>query len=68
VKKGLKEKKFLDTEDLSRLWDCHPETVRLMVRHGKLKPIDDRPPFVFKRSEIEKFPKPKVGRPRKSVG
>ncbi len=58
--------KYLDTEDAARLAHCHPETIRLLVRTGKLKPVDDRPPYVFTIEAIKALPSVKIGRPKKS--
>ena len=57
------EKQILDIQDAARIIGCHPEVLRLKVRQRLIKPIDYSPPFYFKRSVIEAFPKCKMGRP-----
>lgn len=56
---------FLDTEDVSKILGCHKETVRVMVRAGRLKPIYKTPPYAFDKQEIMALPRVRIGRPRK---
>jgi hypothetical protein len=58
-----REKQILDVQDAARIIGCHPEVLRLKVREGLVKPIDDSPPFYFRRAVIETLPKCRMGRP-----
>jgi hypothetical protein len=60
-----KKKKYWDTEDCARFLHCHPETIRLKIRRGMLKPLDSTPPYFFDTEVIRNLQRPKVGRPKK---
>lgn len=64
--KRKKERQILDIQDAACIICCHPEVLRLKVRQGLIKPIDSTPPFYFKRSVVENFPKCRIGRPKGS--
>ena len=61
----MRKKRFLDTEDSSRLLGCCIETLRTYVRSGELSPVDKNFPYVFRREVVENFVRPKMGRPKK---
>lgn len=61
----MRKKRFLDTEDVSRVLGCCVESVRVYVREGKLSPVDGNFPYVFRREVVENFVRPTMGRPKK---
>jgi hypothetical protein len=56
---------LVGTRQASRILECHNETIRRMVRSGRLKTLGGFHFFVFQRKLIESLPRAKVGRPRK---
>jgi hypothetical protein len=65
-----RKREIVDLEDGAKILEIHPETMRVMVREGRIETIDPdvnpTPPYFFDADYLRSLPKIQRGRPRKS--
>ena len=57
---------ILNTAKAAQILNCHPQTIRELVRKGKLRRLQGMRVFLFDAKEVSMLPKIKRGRPKKS--
>ena len=62
--------KILNTIEVARLLNCHPQMVRELVHRGEIQKLrgTGRSIFLFDADQVSILPKVKRGRPRKIKG
>jgi excisionase family DNA binding protein len=58
---------WLTVEEVARKWRCSRMNVIHYIRSGRLKAIRKKKMYLIPAEEVERFKRPRVGRPRKKA-